>query len=286
MKQPGVLGILGCAPVQKKLLESLRSGRLHPSLILAGPNPELKFRTAKNLAKALLCEKPGVRAFCATCSACRRIDKELHPDVLFVREPDEDTIKIELVRSLCHQMEISPLEAAHKICIVQECHRMSNASANAFLKTLEEPAPNRHFWLLTTQAGSLLPTILSRCLTFAFGPEEETAASAPSPDRQKQIAEWLTEALETRTAQPLVANLDQKESCLEFLGYLQHQFHAVALEREPSALHPAFRALGKYEALLKFDAVLGFEGRLRSNANCGLLLEDFIRRELLKESGA
>ena len=41
--------------------------------------------------------------------------------------------------------------------------RFNDASANAFLKTLEEPPPRTLFLLLTNDPASMLPTILSRC---------------------------------------------------------------------------------------------------------------------------
>jgi DNA polymerase-3 subunit delta' len=238
------------------------------------------------MAKALLCEKPGARAFCAVCSACRRIDGDIHPDVIVVREDGEDTIKIERVRELCHQMEISPMEALHKICIIQECQRLSVASANAFLKTLEEPASNRHFWLLTTQPGSLLPTLLSRCLVFAFSPQE---AAAPAED-SRQIADLekrFSEAIQCRDPRLLIDGLDDRESGLALLRYVQRQLHARALSPTGSESVPAvFREIDRKQALVVFDAAVALEGRLRSNANCGLLLEDFLRREFLfKESG-
>jgi hypothetical protein len=277
VKQPGVLGVVGNRPMQKRLLDYVRSGRIHPSLVFAGPDPEMKFRVAKNLAKAMLCEKPGTRAFCAVCSACKRVDKELHPDVLFLKEEGEDNLKIELVRSTCHQMEISPMEASVKICIVQECHRMNNASANAFLKTLEEPAPGRYFWLLTTQVGSLLPTILSRCLQFTFAPETD---AVPDTQAIAELEALLSESLQTRNLAPLVAKLDDKDACLQLVRHLQHGFRAIATAQGAPPT-PLFQKFDEWQALNKFDAAVALEGRLRSNANCGLLLEDFIRRELL-----
>lgn len=274
--QPGVLGVVGNRAMQKRLLDYVRSGRVHPALVFAGPDVDVKFRVAKNLAKAMLCEKPGTRAFCATCSTCKRVDKEMHPDVLFLKEEGEDTLKIELVRSTCHQMEISPMEASLKICIVQEAHRLSNASANAFLKTLEEPAPGRHFFLLTTQVGSLLPTILSRCLQFTFAPEGE---AVPDTAAITELESLLTESLRTRNLAPLVAKLDDKERCLLLVRHLQHGLHAIATQQ--GAPTPLFDSLDEWQAIRKFEEAVAVEGRLRTHANCGLLLEDFIRREFL-----
>ena len=50
------------------------------------------------------------------------------------------------------------------MAIIHEIDRMKKASANAFLKTLEEPPADTFLILLTTRLYSILPTIRSRCM--------------------------------------------------------------------------------------------------------------------------
>ena len=68
--------------------------------------------------------------------------------------------------------------SAQKVAVIHEADRMNKESANAFLKTLEEPPANTSLLLLTTRPYSLLPTIRSRCLCFRF----PSAPAAYSPD--------------------------------------------------------------------------------------------------------
>jgi DNA polymerase III subunit delta' len=49
---------------------------------------------------------------------------------------------------------------------------MNEAAANALLKTLEEPSPVSHIFLITSRPAALLPTIRSRCQTLRFAPIE------------------------------------------------------------------------------------------------------------------
>ena len=51
-----------------------------------------------------------------------------------------------------------------KVVLVYPAERMNHVTANALLKTLEEPAGDLRFVLASEAAHQLLPTIRSRCL--------------------------------------------------------------------------------------------------------------------------
>ena len=72
------------------------------------------------------------------------------------------------MRMLNEQVRFRPQEGQYKIFIIDEVHMLSNASFNAFLKTLEEPPEYAIFILATTEKHKILPTILSRCQLFDF----------------------------------------------------------------------------------------------------------------------
>lgn len=261
--------------VPPRLLGYLNSGRVHHALCLVG-GPS-KYRIAKQLAKAAFCRKVTPRrAICGECSSCRRIEKEIHPDVILVRD-DGDGIKIEPLRQWCRQMEAGPVEGDRKIFILDEAHRLNASAANAFLKTLEEPLPGRWFWLLTSQPAALLPTISSRCLEFRLTPE--TAVDNKS-------AEWrrlLETVLDEKNPAPLLEELSEKEDCLLFVRQLQTELrHATLAAHKLPLPAPALPALAKLEpdALIRrFEGAVELESRLRSNANPGLMLEALLRRE-------
>lgn len=265
----------GAMRTEDRLFSYLDSERVHPALLLVGPDRDSKLRIGKALGQRLLCASPLRGRPCGNCSACRRVEKELHPDFLILRDEDDENLKIDSVRDLCHQMSIAPLEGRMKICLIDECHRMNAAAANAFLKTLEEPGEGRHFILLTTQPGSLLPTILSRCLQFTLPPAAPEANFAAS----EEVVTAFTEFLKNKSLTGLLSALSEKDQCLELLRYLQSQLRDSLLA--PSLGRPlpaAFASQSEFWRLSCFEEALGLEGKLRSNANYGLLLEAFLRR--------
>jgi DNA polymerase-3 subunit delta' len=113
---------------------------------------------------------------------------EKHPDCYALRPAGKmrqigaDATREELIAKL----QVTATVSAHKVGIIYECDRMNAASANIFLKTLEEPPRNSWLLLLTTRPYSLLPTIRSRCLCFRF----PSAPAAYSPDGWKA---WLAD---------------------------------------------------------------------------------------------
>lgn len=74
------------------------------------------------------------------------------------------TITIDTVRSVEPFLALKAEEGATKLVILDEVDRMLPEAANAFLKTLEEPPPDTLIILMTELPGTLLPTILSRCV--------------------------------------------------------------------------------------------------------------------------
>lgn len=267
---------------QKNLLYYLRGNRIHSTILFVGPSDEAKFQIAKGIAKWLLCRNLK-QTFCTHCSPCRRIEKEIHPDVFIHQDNTSDVIKIETIRLLCHQMELTPVEGGAKVCLVDECHRMTPAAANAFLKSLEEPGPNRYFLLLTSQPGSLLPTVLSRCIQFYFKPENssEKGWTQEEPLFQRALTEFL-ENQNTLAVKPVLGN---KAQCTRFLHFLQDNLRQAATNPYLKQLKSGpFLRLPEISALEAFEASVKLEGRLRSNANYALMMEDFLIHYFSKEA--
>jgi DNA polymerase III subunit delta' len=106
---------------------------------------------------------------CGHCKSCRKIKSCNHPDVIQIT-PDNHTIKIDQIRSICRTLAMKPYEAKLRVVIIFDAQTMNTASANALLKVLEEPSEQTIFILIATQLSVLLPTIVSRCQHFHFRP--------------------------------------------------------------------------------------------------------------------
>ena len=106
---------------------------------------------------------------CGVCRSCRKVEKNLHPDILTV-QPDGRSIRIHQIRTLIETLSLKPMEAQRRFVIIEQADTMNPAAANALLKTLEEPPERTILILLAGQATDLLPTTVSRCRHIRFHP--------------------------------------------------------------------------------------------------------------------
>lgn len=181
--------IIGHTRQIDELKQSLSLKRLPQGYLFTGPRGVGKRMVADALAGAVVCvRRPEVGAdACGECSGCRKVISRTHPDFFVVlpevydpdfkpqgkdRKPSED-IKIEQIRNLQAMLRFHPFEAGSKIAIIDEGDKMTLAASNSLLKTLEEPPPNTHFIIISTQPHLILATIRSRCSLLTFQPIPE-----------------------------------------------------------------------------------------------------------------
>lgn len=79
------------------------------------------------------------------------------------------SLRIEQIRQISHFFYRRPLKSDRLVVVIEDAHLMSEASANALLKTLEEPT-NGTIILIASSVDALLPTIVSRCQCIRFTP--------------------------------------------------------------------------------------------------------------------
>lgn len=150
-------------------------GRLAQAYCFTGPPSVGKRTTAVALAQAVNCLSPvpgdagsPTPDACGTCRACTRIAAGQHPDVGLVAPDEKTVITIDQIRALAARASLRAYEGSVKVWILDPAHEMQEPAANAFLKTLEEPAAGTLFVLVTTAFSALLPTIRSRCQEVRF----------------------------------------------------------------------------------------------------------------------
>lgn len=72
------------------------------------------------------------------------------------------------VRNIIAQAKTKSLDSAYKVFIIDECHAISNAGWQAFLKLIEEPPAKSIFIFCTTNPERIPRTILSRVQRYDF----------------------------------------------------------------------------------------------------------------------
>ena len=214
----------GNAEIIHRLREMLGRDRFPHAVVLSGTPGAGKYTLALMLAQTLNCLAPiktdGLPDFCGQCANCTRIaqatdldarfaeavearenlretDKketrlfvQTHPDVLIVPpDPPQMMIKVDQVRRVIETIYYRPSEGKERIYIFTDSAFMKEA-ANSLLKVLEEPPEFATIFLLTENAGELLPTIRSRSMIFPLGAlpaeEIETYLAQHRPDWKVQ----------------------------------------------------------------------------------------------------
>jgi DNA polymerase-3 subunit delta' len=155
--------------VVAQLRRAVSGGRVPHAYLITGPPRAGKHTTAIALAAALNCEVARGEG-CGTCDACVRIFAGNHPDVqTLAREGAAQIIPIETIRTrVLSQLGLPPHEGLVRVFLIEEAATLQGASANAMLKTLEEPPARTMFILGATAPEQLLPTIRSRCQRVSF----------------------------------------------------------------------------------------------------------------------
>jgi DNA polymerase-3 subunit delta' len=167
------------------LRRAVSIGRVAHAYAFVGPSGVGRKLTALAFAKALVAPDGGAVA--------ARVDRGAHPDVrLILPTPPEGNpkgplaIRIDSVRTLERLAARRPAEAAWKVFIVDEAERMTAATPQAFLKTLEEPPDRTVIVLILSQLRALPLTVLSRCQIIRFRPRPIEGALALLPDGREE----------------------------------------------------------------------------------------------------
>lgn len=283
--------LIGQERATAPLRAALAKGALHHAYLFGGPEGVGKATAARALAMAANCEKPvtaqdGLPDACGKCGPCRKITRDVHPDVLFIAEeramakagrwepkagraPSKDIV-VDQVRDIVdRRLSLRRVEGMRRFVVLDPADRMNLQAQNAFLKTLEEPPEGTTLVLVAANPDALLPTIRSRCLRVSFAPLAAATVEA------KLVARGL-EPGEARLGAALCGGSLGKALALDKDALLARR---SALE-EAAALGP-----GDARAWIRFAKVRGEGDREAARDICELLLV-WLRDVLAFQSGA
>jgi DNA polymerase-3 subunit delta' len=167
--------VIGHEWAVEMLRSGIENGRIGHAYLITGPDHIGKTTLARTFAMAMNCvAEDEEKRPCGECRPCKLIAVDRHPDVRLVA-PDVSgrgklTLKIDAIRQLQQDLNLSAYEAKYKVAILQRFDAATQGAANAFLKTLEEPPKNVILLLTANDADTMLPTISSRCRTVNLRP--------------------------------------------------------------------------------------------------------------------
>jgi DNA polymerase-3 subunit delta' len=158
------------------LEESWASGRMHHAWLLTGPDGVGKRAFAMAAARMVLAGSVAMDVP-DDHQAARLLAAGSHPDFRLV-EPGltargdrrSNVIAIDEIRAMQSVLQLAPSIAHWRVVLIDPADAMHAPTANALLKSLEEPPPRTLFLLVSHAPGRLLPTIRSRCRRLTFRP--------------------------------------------------------------------------------------------------------------------
>lgn len=188
--------IKGQPEVSSFFQKALESNNLSHAYLFVGPSEDTQIEAARNIAKTLIAQDIAKKR-CASEVAMSdaiahvaqenfeklvgddlaMIDADTHPDVREYEPASAVGYLSEQIGEIIEAVQLASARAAHKIFILRKAERLGPKTANALLKTLEEPPADVIFILQTSSESAVLPTIRSRSQVVRFKAEDFAALS-------------------------------------------------------------------------------------------------------------
>jgi DNA polymerase-3 subunit delta' len=163
----------------EQILSQYQAGRGHHALLLhslAGMGDDALIYA---LTRWLMCQKPQGSKSCGQCRSCQLMQAGTHPDSYVVApEKGKSSLGIDAIREITEKLYSHAQQGGAKVVWLEDAGLLTEAAANALLKTLEEPPANTWFFLGSREPARLPATLRSRCLYWYLTPPDETFALA------------------------------------------------------------------------------------------------------------
>jgi len=175
---------------QKQLRAARAAGRLPQALLLLSAPGLGEMQLAYWLSALVLCDTADT-APCGVCASCALLRADSHPDLHVVGLLDDaQQIKVDQIRELIESLSLSSYRGGYKVAVVENAETLNANGANAFLKTLEEPAGTTLLMLIARPSHRLPATVASRCLKLTLRAPPKDVASSWLTERDPGVESW------------------------------------------------------------------------------------------------
>ena len=163
--------LFGHAAMRENWLQAFAEQKLHHGLIISGPKGVGKATLAYQFLKDIFSIGKN------RDQVVKQLEAGSFPGLLTIeRLYDEKRqryfgdITVDAIEPIFSFLRLSQIDDGYRAIVIDGADTMNRNAQNAILKLLEEPPRKVFFMLLTEQAGLMLPTIRSRCMSYALAP--------------------------------------------------------------------------------------------------------------------
>lgn len=162
---------------QQILCRQFCDDNLPHAILVNGVTGAGKVELAQWLVHLLNCQQPQtinnttekLLQSCGHCKSCLLLKSNNYPDYLNLIA-EKNSLGVDEIRHTNSFLQKTAHLGKFKTVLIEHAQTMTQAAANALLKTLEEPSANSVIVLLTNDIEMLLPTIISRCRVLNIRP--------------------------------------------------------------------------------------------------------------------
>ncbi|CRK85516.1 DNA polymerase III subunit delta' [Candidatus Providencia siddallii] len=164
-----------------QLIDAYKNNLMHHGILLYSNSGNGLERLCDSIIKWLICQNKKGYKNCKKCHSCYLMNSGNHPDLHILKlENKKINISVDSIRNLIEKINYYPQQDVQKIIYIPNTEFLSDAAANALLKTLEEPVKDTYFILKCEKQKNILSTIRSRCINYFI----------PTPN-QDIVLSWL-----------------------------------------------------------------------------------------------
>lgn len=190
----------------RQIIARHQQGQAHHALLLQAINGMGDDALVWGGSRWLMCQQPDGLKSCGVCHGCQLMQAATHPDWYRLEaEKGKASLGIDAVRDVSEKLYHFAQQGGAKIVWLPDATQLTEAAANALLKTLEEPPANCWFFLSVQEPSRLLATLRSRCLRWHLAPPEEGQSLQWLQRQQPQPEAVLRAALRLSNGAPAAA---------------------------------------------------------------------------------